>query len=173
MHCWWAEAHNTAICGCVTVFIGQQVGIIFSQGASCLGPARSPAYSRSLVGVDVVSVVTHTTTESVNDDRRHDYRFCFVLLWILWALKQLLSPAALQKWVKYRGHYTFILLLFLLLVFSAGDLKETTWNMIYVLFNHTLIPIWELSVNWKTKKTIPTNPLSYNMCMALNILYKI
>lgn len=107
--CWWAEAHNTVICGCVAVFIGQQVGIIFSQGASCLGPACSTAYTRSLVGVDGVSVVTHTTTESVNDDRRHDYRFCFVLMWILWYyFKQLLSPAAHQTWVKYRGHYTFM-----------------------------------------------------------------
>lgn len=136
---WWAEAHNTAICGCVALFIGQQVGIIFSQGASCLGPARSTAYTRSPVGVDGVSVVTHTTTESVNDDGRHDYRFCFLLLWILWAFKQLLSPAAHQKWVKYRSHYAFIYLFIYLLplVFSAGDLKKSTWNMIYVLFNHT------------------------------------
>lgn len=48
-------------CGCVVVFIGQQVGIIFSLGASCLGPARPTASSRSRVGVDGVSAVTHTT----------------------------------------------------------------------------------------------------------------
>lgn len=66
--------------GGAVVFVGQQVGIIFSLGASC----RGPAYSRSLVGVDGVSVVTHTTIWSVNDDWRHDDCLRSVLLWILW-----------------------------------------------------------------------------------------
>lgn len=75
------------------------------------------AYSRSLVGVDGVSVLTHTT---VNDDQRHDYRFCCVLCDVFMSFRLetnilLLSPTGHQTWVSCRGHYTFFF--FFLLVF--------------------------------------------------------
>lgn len=118
VRCWWSEGHGAVICGCAVVFIGQQVGIIFSLGASCLGPARPTASSRSRVGVDGVSAVTHAThgvlpmigdTTTASPLPSCGY---FELLNIC-----LLSPDAHQKWIQCIGHYTFNFLL-LPLVFS-------------------------------------------------------
>lgn len=109
-----ARPVNMWVCVCVVVF----VGIIFSPGASCFGPARALPTAGSLVGVDGVSVVTHTTTLSVNDDHRHDYRFCCLLCDVFMSLRLetinlvLLSPTGHQTWVSFRGHYTVWFFLF-------------------------------------------------------------
>lgn len=141
MRCWGAEVHGAVMCGCAVVCVGQQVGIIFSLGASCLGPARPTAYSRSRVGVDGVSAVTHTThgvLPMMGDTTAGSaLPACgyFELLSIC-----LLPPHAHQKWLQCIGHYTFIS--FSCLLFFP---PQTTFRQkygIYLFFDQ--ICIWGL-----------------------------